>query len=75
MDENQAEWLHDGFRQMVKDGIAAGEFRDLPLDATVRMLVGTTMLAMLGIGNWAGREGNADIQAELVALTRAVLAK
>ncbi len=75
VDENQAEWLHDGFRQMVKDGIAAGEFRDLPLDATVRMLVGTTMLAMLGIGNWAGREGSSETQAELVLLTRAVLQK
>jgi len=75
VDEAQAEWLHQGFREMLVEGIAAGEFRDLPVDATVRMLVGTTMLAMLGIGNWAGRESDPNTPAELVALTRAVLAR
>jgi AcrR family transcriptional regulator len=75
VDESQAEWLHQGFRQMVQDGIAAGEFRGLPVDSTVRMLVGTTMLAMLGIGNWSGMEDRAETQSELIELTRAVLAK
>lgn len=75
VDESQVEWLHAGFRDMVRSGIAAGEFRELPLDATVRMLVGTTMLAMLGIGNWAGEEDKPETPAELVALTRAVLAR
>ena len=75
VDESQAEWLHQGFREMIAEGIKAGEFRDLPLDPTVRMLVGTTMLAMLGIGNWAGAGTNPETPRELVALTRAVLAK
>jgi hypothetical protein len=39
------------------------------------MLVGTTMLAMLGIGNWSGMEDRAETQSELIELTRAVLAK
>lgn len=75
VDEGQAEWLHQGFREMIEAGIRAGEFRDLPLDPTVRMLVGTTMLAMLGIGNWAGPQNKSETARELVALTRAVLAK
>ncbi len=75
VDEAQAEWLHQGFRDLIRRGISAGEFRELPLDATVRMLVGTTMLAMLGIGNWAGLEDQPETIAELQALTRGVLAR
>jgi len=75
VDESQAEWLHAGFRYMIRAGIAAVEFRDLPLDATVRAIVGTTMLAMLGIGNWAGEEDKPETPETLVALTRAILAK
>lgn len=75
VDEAQAEWLHQGFREMIRSGIKAGEIRELPLDATVRMLVGTTMLAMLGIGNWAGHEDRPETVSELEALARAVLAR
>jgi AcrR family transcriptional regulator len=75
VDESQAEWLHTGFREMIKQGIAAGEFRPLPLDATVRMLVGTTMLAMLGIGNWAGEEDKPETLRDLDELTRCVLGR
>ncbi len=75
VDEAQTEWLHRGFREIIESGIKAGEFRELPLDATVRMLVGTTMLAMLGIGNWAGHEDRPETVAELEALARAVLAR
>ncbi|MGE0599537.1 MAG: TetR/AcrR family transcriptional regulator [Dehalococcoidia bacterium] len=75
IDETQAEWLHAGFREIIENGIAAGEFRDLPLDATVRMLVGTTMLAMLGIANWAGEEDKPETAVDLVELTRRTLAR
>jgi len=75
VDESQVEWLHAGFRDMVQQGIAAGEFRELPLDATVRMLVGTTMLAVLGIGNWAGEEDKPETLQDLDALTRCVLGR
>ena len=75
VDEAQAAWLHQGFREMIDAGIAAGEFRPLPLDATVRMLVGTTMLAMLGIGNWAGEEDKPQTLADLEALTRGLLGR
>lgn len=75
IDEAQSEWLHAGFREIVQNGIAAGEFRALPLNATVRMLVGTTMLAMLGIGNWSGEEDKPETASELVELTRAILAR
>jgi AcrR family transcriptional regulator len=75
IDESNAEWLHSAFRDMIRRGIAAGEFRDLPLDATVRMLVGTTMLAMLGIGNWSGEEDKPETLRDLDLLTRSVLAR
>lgn len=75
VDEVQAAWLHAGFREMIASGIASGEFRALPLDATVRMIIGTTMLAMLGIGNWAGEEEKPGTLADLEALTRGVLGR
>lgn len=75
VDEAQAAWLHEGFREMIQSGIDAGEFRSLPVDSTVRMLVGTTMLAMLGIGNWAGEENKPGTLRELETLTRGVLAR
>jgi len=74
-DDLQLAWLHEGFREVVAAGIANGEFRPLPLDATVRMLVGTTMLAMLGIVNWAGEEERPGTLEDLEALTRGVLAR
>lgn len=75
VDEAQSEWLHASFGQLITEGVAAGEFRPVPVDATVRMLVGTTMLAMLGIGNWAGLQDRTETLDELEALTRSVLAK
>jgi AcrR family transcriptional regulator len=73
-EESQASWLHNNFREMIQEGIAAGEFRALPVDATVRMLIGTTMLAMLGIGNWAGQEDKPETLRDIEEITRAVLA-
>lgn len=74
-DEAQAEWLHASFRELLSEGIAAGELRDVPLDPTVRMLIGTTTLAMLGIGNWAGLQGSPQTPRDLESLTRAMLAR
>jgi AcrR family transcriptional regulator len=74
VDEAQSEWLHSSFHDMIQGGIASGEFRQVPVDATVRMLIGTTMLAMLGIGNWAGMQDRQETLADLEALTRSVLA-
>lgn len=75
VDSAQAEWLHNGFRDLINEGIAAGEFRPLPVDAAVRMLVGTTMLAMLGIGNWAGEADRPETLHDLEVITRALLQK
>ena len=75
VDELQVPWLHEGFREMIEAGIEAGEFRPLPLDPTVRMLVGTTMLAMLGIATWSGEEDKPGTIAELEELVRGVLAR
>ncbi len=75
VDEAQSEWLHASFHAMIREGIASGEFREVPIDPTVRMLVGTTMLATLGIGNWAGLQDRPETLTELESLTRSVLAK
>lgn len=75
IDEAQSEWVHASFCRMIRDGIAAGEFRDVPVEPTVRMLVGTTILAALGIGNWAGLQDRPETLTELAQLTRSVLAK
>lgn len=75
IDEAQSEWLHQSFGQMLREGVAAGEFRAVPVEATVRMLVGTTTLAMLGIGNWAGLQDRAETLDELDQLTRSVLSR
>ena len=75
IDEAQSEWLHTSFGEMIEQGIAADEFRPVPVEATVRMLVGTTMLAMLGIGNWAGLQDRPENLDDLEQLTRSVLAK
>src|ERR1044071_5308900 len=75
VDEAQAAWLHASFREMVQGGITAGEFRELPVDTTVRMLIGTTMLAMLGIGNWGESASESATLHDLEAITRSLLLK
>jgi AcrR family transcriptional regulator len=74
IDEEQAQWLYDGFSEMLRLGMESGEFRALPLDSTIRMLISTYMMAFVGLGLWQGREDDPDLVAELDALVRALLA-
>lgn len=74
IDEEQAEWLYVAFADMLRFGMDSGEFRALPLDSTIRMLISTYMMAFVGLGLWQGREDDPDLVAELDALVRALLA-
>lgn len=73
VDEEQAQWLHDQYAEIISEGIARGELRAVPLDAAVRMLVTTYMTAWLGIGAWKGREDDPALRGELEELVRALL--
>ena len=73
VDEEQAAWLYNQFSELLTEGIARGELRAVPVDATVRMLVTTYMTASLGIGAWHGREDDRALAEDLESLTRALL--
>jgi hypothetical protein len=73
VDEEQAAWLYNQFSELLTEGIARGELRAVPVDATVRMLVTTYMTASLGIGAWYGREDDRALAEDLETLTRALL--
>ena len=72
-DEEPVEWLVAGYKAMLADGIAHGTLVELPLDSAVRMLLGTYLMALLGVGLWRGREEDPALLGELETLTRRLL--
>ena len=74
IDEEQAAWLYEAFADLLRSGMETGEFRALPLDSTIRMLISTYMMAFVGLGIWQGREDDPELLGELDALVRALLA-
>lgn len=74
IDEEQAAWLYGAFGDLLRSGMESGEFRALPLDSTIRMLISTYMMAFVGLGIWQGREDDPELLGELDALVRALLA-
>lgn len=73
LDEDYAEWLLQGFTELIDSGIASGEFRIVPADAAARLLITAVMTASLGIGAWAGRTGDPSLISEIQQLARALL--
>lgn len=73
LDEDYAEWLLQGFTELIDSGIASGEFRTVPADAAARLLITAVMTASLGIGAWAGRTGDPSLISEIQQLARALL--
>ena len=63
------DWLLEAFKALISAGIREGSLVDLPVDSAVRMLLGTYLLAMLGMGIWHGRERDPQTRADLEALT------
>jgi len=73
LDEDEADWLFEAYRSLISSGIESGEFRPVPVPATVRTLIGTYSMAMLGVGPWAGQEDNPETLAQLRELVRMLL--
>jgi len=72
-DESPSTWLGQACRQLIAEGIARGELKEVPVGATVRLLMGTYTLAMLGIGGWHGHEDAAETVYDLETLARTLL--
>ncbi len=68
-DEQPMEWLVAAYAAIVADGVASGELGPVPADAAARMLLGTYLMAMLGMGIWRGRDETAT-RSDLEELVR-----
>lgn len=73
VDELPTEWLVNAYQAMVQEGIDSGDFRQVPAATTSRVLVGTYLQAMLGIGIWKGREDDPQTEKELEMIVRGLL--
>jgi AcrR family transcriptional regulator len=72
-DEEPMEWLIAGYTATIREGIKHGRLVDLPVDSAVRMLLGTYLMALLGVGIWRGRENDPALPDELEVLTERLL--
>ena len=72
--EQPMEWLVSAYKALLNEGIAAGELRAVPVDATARSLITTYLLAMLEVGIWHIPGQLEATRRDLQALTRALLA-
>jgi AcrR family transcriptional regulator len=66
-------WIFRAYRQMLHEGMEAGELRTLPLETTVRSLLMVYMTALLGMGQFQGCEDDPRLVGELEIITRAML--
>lgn len=73
--EQPLEWLLTAYKGLLAEGISAGTLAKVPVDATARMLLGTYLMAMLGIGIWSGREDDPQTRTDLEALTRQLFSR
>jgi AcrR family transcriptional regulator len=74
-DDQPLEWLVTAYKMLIADGIARQSLARVPVDTTARCLVGTWLMALLGIGIWKGRENSPETLSDLRALTRQLLAQ
>jgi len=73
VDQQSSVWLHHSIGGLIRDGVARGQLRDVPVETTARMLISTYMLASIGMGAWKGREDDPQTFADLELITRAML--
>ena len=67
------EWLVSAYGALLEEGIASGELRAVPIDTTVRTLITTYLVAMLGLGIWQREADPSATRRDLQAMTRAML--
>jgi AcrR family transcriptional regulator len=72
-DEETDDWLVGAYRHMLREGIAEGGLVDLPVDATARMLIGTTFQAMLRVGVWQGTRDDDEALRNIERIVRQLL--
>lgn len=63
----------DRFARMIQEGIDAGEFRAVPVEATARMLISIYTTAHLGIGAWEDMRDDPETPKVLRQLVKAML--
>lgn len=73
IDEGPIEWLASSYEAMLAEGVTSGALRPVPVATTARLLVGTYLQAMLGIGVWHEHEDDPQTDSELETLVRAML--
>ncbi|MCK9519894.1 MAG: TetR/AcrR family transcriptional regulator [Dehalococcoidia bacterium] len=73
LEEEEADWLFEAYSNLIREGVQGGELRDVPVSATVRMLIGSYSMAVLGVGPWAGQEEDPGTLPELERLVRTLL--
>jgi AcrR family transcriptional regulator len=73
LDETPMEGLVRAYEAMLLDGITAGTLKPVPVATTARLLLGTYLQAMLGIGIWSGRRDDSQTDRELEEVVRALL--
>lgn len=73
IDEAPMEWLAGAYGSMIREGIAAGTIKPVPVETTARVLVATYLQAMLGIGVWNERQDDPATDRELEIVVRTLL--
>jgi AcrR family transcriptional regulator len=74
MDEEETDdWLVGAYKHMLSDGIKAGGLVEVPVDATVRTLIGTCFQSMLHVGVWQGLRDDEQALKDLEVLVRQLL--
>lgn len=75
VNEEGNQWLMRAYTELLREGIERGEFKDLPVETTARMLLSSFSNAVLGLGIWKGRENEPETVRELLEVTRALVAR
>ncbi len=73
--EPPAEWLFRMFQEMLAAGVASGELRKVPVDATARSLIGLHLMAVLGIGIFRERVDDPALIDDMQTIARMLLEK
>jgi len=73
IDEAPMDWLAGAYEAMITEGVSAGTIKAVPAATTARLLVGTYLQAMLGIGVWHERQNDPQTERELEAVVRTLL--
>jgi AcrR family transcriptional regulator len=72
-DDTAANWISKATAGMIREGIASGEFRPVPIGVTARSLISVYSMAMLGVTVWQGMEDSPRTLEDLEQMVRTLL--